>query len=164
MRLISFLIEGLFHLFRINRYRREEEIMIENMHVEHMKSLSEKRTNKQKRLDWLKAVAVPEIVENVKELLDMHCFFDNHKDEIREDKEQVYLEIAIHLTEPEYTIETLMNTFDEALACTFGIALSRDELQKMSEYYYDNYYNAEMQLAYHSIANEKREQIEQNMR
>lgn len=58
------------------------------MYIAEMEYHSELRSKKNKRLNWLKHIAIPEIVENVKELLNELRFFEQYGSEIKDTREK----------------------------------------------------------------------------
>ena len=134
------------------------------MHIEQMQyAQSErqlKKTSKEKRIEWLKAISIPSIVENVKDTLNACGFFEKYGADITESKENIYLEVSIVLDQESYTVDTIMDALDESFACSYGIGLDREYLHTLASYYYENFYNENMQRGYYITAQEKRNEYE----
>lgn len=168
MRIFEIIIEFITDLFSLIFHRRQNELYEESMHIENMQMAQQERiiaskakSSKEKRAEWLKYIAIPTVIENVKDTLKACEFFQKYLGEITESAESVYLEVAIVLDGESYTLEQIADSFDEALACSFGIGLDREYLYTLANYYYTNFYNDNVQKGIYLTSQEKRREYEE---
>ena len=85
MHIFEIIIEFIANLFRLIFHRRQNELYEESMHIENMRMAEEERiiaskvkSSKEKRVEWLKYIAIPTVIENVKDTLKACEFFQKY--------------------------------------------------------------------------------------
>lgn len=143
----------IFDLFRgVRTVKRDvaeikEEIKVAKMTPEERKA---------KRVEWMKNVTISTIVENVKTTITECGLYEKYGDKLKIDADELSLEIALGLDYKSYTKNDIKNSFDEGIGPITGVIVDQEMLNKMAEYYYTNFYDAEKQKEYYEIGQAKR--------
>lgn len=99
---------------------------------------------------------IPELIYHIEATLDACSFFKNYDQQLKDKRNDLSFEISLCFLESEkLTKKRIKDLFDYGIATSTGIKLSDEELNALTDYYWDNYYDDNKQKEYFRIIQER---------